>query len=358
MSLSYLEVNQFRNLHRVQLEPDAKLNIITGINASGKTSLLESIFYLSYGRSFRTAYAQEMINHEHDHFRLLAKLNTDRPHQIGIQRFRKEQHIRIDQQDSHRISDLASLLPVIALHPDSHQLISAGPEHRRQFMDWGVFHVEHSFIQEWRNYRKALSQRNAALRHNEPDRSCRIWHHAMAEHAEVIHQLRHRYLDMLRESLAEYAIILFPDNSVTLDYKKGWSEQDSYFDHLESSLTRDKEKGYTLSGPHRGDIVIKVDQQSAQTSISRGQQKKLVALLKLAQLDLFIKTSSKPCTLLYDDLPAELDTANRKILMDSLASMNVQLFVTTIESNSLNTQAWSSGKMFHVEQGVINQLNQ
>ena len=76
MSLTYLEINQFRNLHQVHIEPDDRLNIITGINASGKTSLLESIFYLSYGRSFRTAYAHEMIKHDHDHFRLFTKLGN------------------------------------------------------------------------------------------------------------------------------------------------------------------------------------------------------------------------------------------------------------------------------------------
>ncbi len=359
MSLSFLEIFQFRNLHQVQIEPDANLNIISGLNASGKTTLLETIFYLSYGRSFRTTHAQEMITHNHDHFRLFAKiLGINQQHQIGIQRHRKEQHIRIDQQDTQRISDLATLLPIIALHPDSHQLISGGPEYRRQFMDWGVFHVEHTFLHEWRNYKKALAQRNAALRNNESDRSCRIWHHSMANHAENIHGFRGRYIDLLRQSLEKYAAILFPDNLIHLDYKKGWSEQESYFDFIESSLSRDRDKGYTLSGPHRADLVIKVDQQSAQTAISRGQQKKLVALLKLAQLDLYIKTTSHSCILLYDDLPAELDKTNRKILMDSLADMNVQLFVTSIDPAMLDIGAWSSAKMFHVEHGVVNELNQ
>lgn len=359
MSLRLLEINQFRNLHQVQIEPDANLNIISGINASGKTSLLESIFYLSYGRSFRTSHAQEMINHQYDHFRLFAKLGTqDRPHQIGIQRYRKEQHIRIDQQDTQRIADLATLLPIIALHPDSHQLISAGPEYRRQFIDWGVFHVEHAFLQEWRNFKKALSQRNAALRHQESDRSCRIWHHTMASHAEVIHRQRTDYIQLLKQYLDKYAEILFPGNTITLDYKKGWNEQESYFEHLESSLNRDREKSYTVTGPHRADIVIKVDNQSAQTAISRGQQKKLVALLKLAQLDLYIASSNKACILLYDDLPAELDKSNRKLLMDNLAQMNVQLFVTAIEASTLDLGAWNSAKLFHVEQGVVSQLNQ
>ena len=126
MSLSHLEITSFRNLHHVSIEPDAGLNLITGINAAGKTSLLESIFYLSYGRSFRSSQTRDLITHGEDFFRLLARLNST---SIGVQKSIKQQQARINGEDVKRISDLSALLPVIALHPDSHQLISSGPEH-------------------------------------------------------------------------------------------------------------------------------------------------------------------------------------------------------------------------------------
>lgn len=274
MSLDYLEVTQFRNLHQVEIEPDADINIITGLNAAGKTSLLESIFYLSYGRSFRQGQYKDLIMNDQDYFRLVSRVRQDdQHHTLGIQRSSREQLIRLNQQTVNRLSDLSTLLPVIALHPDSHQLISAGPENRRHFMDWGVFHVEHAFLQIWKNYRKALSQRNAALRGRQDDRLCNLWNQALIENAEKIDQFRSDYLLKLSNTVNSIAQQIFPGSEISLEYKKGWAEETSYQQALEKNLARDRDKGFTQSGPHRSDIRIKLDNQSAQTSISRGQQK-------------------------------------------------------------------------------------
>ena len=151
MGLNSLEILHFRNLDSVCLQPDAHLNLITGLNAAGKTSLLEAIFYLSYGRSFRSSQIKDLLQHEADYFRLICKL--DQPeYQIGLERSLKEQTIRVNRQPVLRISELSSLLPVLVLHPDSHQLISSGPDHRRQFMDWGVFHMEHLCKRSWKSF--------------------------------------------------------------------------------------------------------------------------------------------------------------------------------------------------------------
>ena len=354
MSLYSIEIHHFRNLHHVDIQLDARLNVISGVNAAGKTSLLESLFYLSYGRSFRSSQTRDLINYNEDFFRLVAKIQTSHAESIvGIQKSTKDQIIRVDKQDINRISDLASLLPVVSLHPDSHQLISSGPEFRRQYIDWGVFHVEHSFIQNWKMYRKALSQRNAALRHQQPDKMCMLWDQALVESANLIESSRCKYLSQLNILLEKNADFLFPDNKVSLEYRRGWTEELNYQDYISSTLSRDKDKGYTQAGPHRADIKIKLDGKSAQTSISRGQQKKLVALLKLAQLELFIQSTGRTCVLLYDDLPAELDVLNRSRLMELLSDMNVQLFVSTIELDQLNTSSWNSSKMFHVEHGIV-----
>ncbi|MCW8854760.1 MAG: DNA replication/repair protein RecF [Gammaproteobacteria bacterium] len=356
MSFSYLEVNQFRNLHQVEIEPDAELNIITGLNAAGKTSLLESIFYLSYGRSFRQGQYRDLIMNDQDYFRLISKVNHNQQQSsIGIQRSSKEQLIRVNQQTITRLSDLSFLLPVIALHPDSHQLITAGPENRRHFMDWGVFHVEQSFLQTWKNYRKALSQRNAALRSHQDDKFCNLWNQALIENAEKIDQFRADYLNKLNIKLVDFAQQIFPDSVISLEYKKGWAEDINYQQHLERNLSKDRDKGFTQSGPHRSDIKIRLDNKSAQTAISRGQQKKLVALLRLAQMDLFIEHTDRRCVLIYDDLPAELDTDNRRILMQILSGMKVQLFVTAIEAEQLDYSDYGSAKMFHVEHGSVSQ---
>ena len=356
MSLTRLELENFRNLHSVQLEPDEGLNLITGENAAGKTSLLEAIFYMSYGRSFRSSQVKHLITHDSDYFRLIGQLSEGNT-RVGIQRSKESQLIRVNQKTVSRISELSTLLPVLVLHPDSHQLISSGPEHRRQFMDWGVFHVEHQFLTFWKKYKKALSQRNAALRMSQPDKLCTLWNKELIDSALAIEKLRLNYLDSIQQIATRLADELFPDHDIQLSYRRGWPSDIEYEDYLSANLSKDREKGFTQSGPHRADIKILVDKQPAQSTISRGQQKKLVTLLKIAQLTLFSQNSMNKCVLLYDDLPAELDSVNQNMIMLILSKLNIQLFVTAIDTQQIDCQYWQKHKVFHVEHGQIEDVS-
>ncbi|VAW65851.1 DNA recombination and repair protein RecF [hydrothermal vent metagenome] len=352
MGLSRLEIHQFRNLQSVSLDPHPRLNLITGSNTAGKTSLLESIFYMSYGRSFRTSQAKHLISHEKELFRIISTLD-DETSRIGIERSATEQTIRVNRDPVKRISELSVLLPVLALHPDSHQLISSGPDQRRQYMDWGVFHVEPRFLSSWRQYKKALSQRNASLKQQLSDKLCALWDKELVEHAAVIDSLRIAYLDQIKEIASSLALTLFPSHEIELDYKKGWPSELCYADYLQLNLHKDKEKGFTQSGPHRADIRIRVNGLSAQTSISRGQQKKLVCLLKIAQLSIFSAQSTNRCILLFDDLPAELDADNQSKIMSILSGLDIQCFVTAIQTDQINCEHWDNYKVFHVEHGEV-----
>lgn len=358
MSLQRLEISSFRNLQSATLELDKGLNIITGENAAGKTSLLEAIFYLSYGRSFRNANSRQLIQRDSSCFRLIAQLHDadkDLQQRIGIERHPDKQLIRVNRQPLKRMSELASLLPVLALHPDSHHLISAGPEFRRQFIDWGVFHVEHQFINHWKSYKTALSQRNAALRSAQPVRLCNLWNNELVSSAQQIEHYRLLYLQKLQPVIQALSAQLFPGYVIELVYRRGWPSDIGFDEYLQVNLEKDREKGFTQSGPHRADIRILVNGLVAQTSISRGQQKALVALLKIAQLSVFSQNSDTPCVLLYDDLPAELDQTNQNKIMQILSSLNIQLVISAIEAAQIDCSGWSHYKMFHVEQGEVRQ---
>jgi len=352
MGLKSLEILAFRNLKQVNLKPDKELNVITGCNAAGKTSLLESIFYLSFGRSFRYSQTKDLISYDNDFFRLISELDSSDT-RIGIERRLKDQTIRVNRQAINRLSQLSTLLPVLVLHPDSHQLISSGPDNRRQYMDWGVFHVEHYFINSWKKYKKALSQRNAALRLRQSDKLCALWDIELVEHALQIEKLRNNYINQIIKIVSELSDELFPGHTIKLVHKRGWPEDIGFADYLYNNIDKDKEKGFTQSGPHRADIKITVDGKSAQSSISRGQQKKLVSLLKIAQLSLFSELSDKKCILLFDDLPAELDHDNQIKIMNILSKLNIQLFITAITDDLIDYKTWKSYKVFHVEHGVV-----
>lgn len=357
MGLEHLECLGFRNLQNIHITPTPGLNIIYGENAAGKTSLLEAIFYISYGRSFRSSQNRDLIQYGSDKLQLIAKFtNQGHSYQLGIERSSQQQVIRLNQKNIKTISELSALLPVICLHPDSHHLISAGPENRRQYMDWGVFHVEHGFLHSWRQYKKTLSQRNAALRTQQAMDMCQLWDGALCESAKQIHQARCDYLQNLSPYIQKLAEQLFPKHQVSLDYRQGWPEDISFTEHLNKAILKDREKGFTQYGPHRADIKIKLDGKSAQHSISRGQQKKLLALLKLAQLQYFNESTGQQAVVLFDDLPAELDEDNRKLILNLLSRLDVQLFVTSVQKEQIPTSGWRSSAMFHVEQGCVTQL--
>jgi len=355
MRLKQLQIKDFRNLENTQLTPTQGVNLIVGDNASGKTSLLESIYYLSHVRSFRTQYVTDLIRRQCQYLQLVANIETTDQLIIpfGIRRSKNKSEIRVNKQPVKRVSDIAAQFPVLAIHPDSYKLITGSPSQRRQYLDWGVFHVEHGFFQAWKRFRKALQQRNAALKSKQKFDVCQLWNTEIHKTAHYIDKLRQQYFNKLKPYLEKLTQQFFPEETVSIEYKRGWPSDIELIQLLEDGLQKERLKGYTYYGPHRADIAIKVNGQSAQTCISRGQQKTLVALMRLAQAMQFTEETKKSCVLLYDDLAAELDSSHRIQILSVLSSMKIQLFLTAIEVQQIDLSSWTDKKVFHVEHGII-----
>ena len=358
MRLSQLQILNFRNLKKAKLTPVNGVNLILGDNASGKTSLLEAIYYLSHVRSFRTQYVADLILRQSPYLQLVANIQNESEQNIplGIRRSRNKSEIRVNKQPIKRVSDIAAQFPVLAIHPDSYKLITGSPSERRQYLDWGVFHVEHGFFKSWQRFKKALQQRNAALKSKQRFDMCQLWNAEISNTANYIDQLRNQYFDKLKPYLNQLTKQFFINDVVAIDYKRGWPADKNLIDLMDENLQKERMKGYTHYGPHRAEITIKVNGQSAQTCISRGQQKTLVALMRLAQAMQFSEATSKPCVLLYDDLAAELDANHRKLILEVLSKMNIQLFLTAIEETQIDLSAWETKKKFHVEHGQLKDL--
>jgi DNA replication and repair protein RecF len=355
MQLQQLHIRNFRNLENTQLIPVQGVNLIIGNNASGKTSLLEAIYYLSHVRSFRTQHISDLILRQKPYLQLVASIESADRNIIpfGIRRSRNKSEIRVNRQPVKRVSDIAAQFPVLAIHPDSYKLITSGAANRRQYLDWGVFHVEHAFFKAWQRFKKALQQRNAALKTKQKLDVCQLWNKEICTTANYIDQLRQQYIDNLTPYLKTLNDTFFKNDSVDIEYKRGWGSDAELSDLLNDNLYKDRLKGYTAYGPQRAELSIKVNGQSAQTCISRGQQKTLVALMRLAQAQHFTEVTGKTCVLLYDDLAAELDKDHRGLILNVLSEMNIQLFLTAIEENQIDLSAWKIKKMFHVEHGQL-----
>ena len=158
MKISSLQIENLRNLALVSLKPHPGLNFIGGENGAGKTSILESLFVLSRGRSFRTSTTGDLVGPNDAYFRVVAEAVSDegKKDRLGLERSGKHWRARKNLTDLTKISQLTRSLPVTLMEPNSHQLVSGPPEFRRKFLDWGVFHVEHGFIEVWSRYSRAL----------------------------------------------------------------------------------------------------------------------------------------------------------------------------------------------------------
>lgn len=355
MALSSLQIEQFRCFESEHPEFSPGTNLIVGENAAGKTSLLEAIFVLGRGRSFRTHKTRTAIRHEASAFRLVGRVVDvrDRRVVVGMERSREGTVLRIGGQEAKSVSHAAALLPVVVLDSGVHQLVAGEPEVRRRFVDWGVFHVEHRFLEAWKRYRRAVSQRNELLRTRGDARMLTPWDREVSESGETVDRYRGEYLAGFLEAAERVASEALGGRKVRLEFRKGWRGKETLAAALARMEESDRRLGFTQAGPHRAELKMLIDGQPASEVVSRGQQKMLASYLMLEQArDFHDRTGRRPAVLV-DDLPAELDAGNREKLIGLLPGTGGQLFVTAIEPESLTGSALSPDAMFHVEHGRI-----
>ncbi len=351
MSLRGLHIEHFRNLRNVDISPSPSINLITGDNAAGKTSLLEAIYCLSTARSFRGTSIDQLISHESDGFLLrgLIECGGNDPRPIVVRRLGGHTELRVDAQEVRSLSAVSTLLPVQVLNTESQRLLTDGPETRRALLNWGVFHVEPGFGDVWRHYRRALRQRNAALRTGLL-REAAAWEPQLADLGDKIDRLRHSYVDRLIPVWKQLAAAWLPTESLTWRYTRGWTHERSLETILSDRRDQELDLGYTLSGPHRADLRLLAHGRDAHHSLSRGQQKLAVIALRLAQMQVLRSGVGRTPTLLVDDLPAELDQTHRAAVLNALFENGAQLFLTAIQRSDLNRLP-DATRVFHVEQG-------
>ena len=364
MFLEKLQVHNVRAIKSADLHLSPGINLITGNNGSGKTSFLESIYLLGVGRSFRSNQVKSIINSGADSLTVFGQLSKPRADTLGLSRDKAgKSKVRINNIDQNKLSSLARYLPVLVITPDSYQLLNAGPQHRRQFLDLSVFHVEPTFSSHWQRYNRVLKQRNAQIKGCDDYSKLAIWDKEYAELAEKLNRARKTEFLQLKQHLEEIQGIFLPQYKVQYTYCSGWNDESkkTLQQQLENSFDLDKRYGYSTIGAHKADIKIVVDNNVAQEVLSRGEQKMLVNAMHLAQAKRLAQDLDKNCLLLVDDLPSEIDSEKQKIMLTELSNLpNVQLFITAISARDLSDESFNQQampiKVFHVEQGNIKSI--
>jgi DNA replication and repair protein RecF len=273
-----------------------------------------------------------------------------------MERDRGRYRIHLEGRVVHRLSDLAGRFPVQILSGDTATILTGGPAYRRQSLDWALFHVEHTYRSLWQRYTRILRQRNAALKVRAPAAQVAVWDGELAAAAMRLDRRRHGYISELEPYVRSELEFLLPGRSLALRYYSGWTHDAAFESVLKKNLQNDQARGHTQYGPHRADFAVLVDGRPVQACCSRGQQKTLILAFLLGQAKLQ-QAVNAPCgAFLLDDLGSELDADHQLRILASLREIGTQVFVTAIDSHSLDFAAWPAGKRFHVEHGAVREM--
>lgn len=351
MTLLSFSGTDFRCLESVTLEPGPGYNLVYGSNASGKTSLLEAIAYLGRGKSFRGASAGQLLRHGSRDFLLRGRVQDgDRLSSLGVRNGSGGLEISVDGDRRCGAAALAAVLPLQIVDPDVHDLVAAGPEGRRRYLDWMAFHVEHGYLALWRDFRRALRQRNTVLREDTETATLAGWDREFEELALRVDEVRTRVLETAREALENTGRRLLGE-PVAFEYQRGWPADRSLAAALQANRQRDRQLGSTQSGPQRADIRLSSDERQARKRVSRGQQKLLACTLILSAAAVVQAHLGRPLLLLLDDPAAELDRHSLSRLMAEVSALGCQVIATALHAD--DTLFPEPPTLFHVEQGVL-----
>jgi len=345
-----MQVTDFRCLHQAEIDFDPEFTLISGPNASGKTSLLEAIYFLGRGRSFRTRRLERLIRSGTERLIIFGELDiAGRRMTLGVEGSVRGIRAKLGGERAASLAELAAAFPVQIIDPEVHRLIEEGPGRRRRFLDWGVFHVEPNFIGYWQKYYQALRQRNAALKAQQPRSMVCAWDADLVRYGELVSEARRRYVTQLEiraKRLAKDLLAL----DLSLAYRSGWGYR-SLREALDQIWVQDQQFGVTQIGPQRAELTIRLEGFAAKDRISRGQQKLLAAILLISQIKLFPLESPIRPTLLLDDPAAELDEERLAGLIHEIRAQSVQLIVTTLHAEFAAFGA--PRRRFHMDRGSV-----
>lgn len=394
-----LQISHLRNLTQITLN-SAACNVIIGANGSGKTSLLEAIFLLSRGKSFRHHQPKRYIQHHQNSVTVHAKINDGST--LAIQKQADATTVlRLNQTTVYNQSILTEQLPTLLIDPSTMDMLEQGSASRRQLLDWLVFHMKQGFHPQWIAYQRLLRQRNSLLKKTRHLTQVQLaelksWDKGLSNHAALIHHYRERIFTEWQPYFAQSIAQLLPSyaDQLSLSYNAGYDTSIALDVQLNERLEQDLQLGYTRIGNHRADIhvhwrsndtvksnkmqttttasptsendvnkTLPILKEQAANVLSRGEKKLLITALRLSQLPLLLneersndhfKPQNTPVVLL-DDITAELDDRAINILLSTLCQLPCQVFMTSLtdEIVPLVQELWSEPTMFHVKHGQI-----
>ena len=360
MHVTRLDIRDFRRFNDVSLAPAPGLNLLVGDNGAGKTSVIEALHLLAYGRSFRGRVRDGLVRSGASALEVFAEWTepggtSARVRRAGLRHAGSEWTGRLDGEAVAQLGELCAALAVVTFEPGSHDLIHGSSDTRRRFVDWGLFHVEPAFLAPWRRYARALKQRNVLLKQRHDGYQLDAWDQELAQTGEALTEQRQAYLDQLLPHAAAIAAELAPAlGEVRLAYAPGWRRDDMPLaDALLLARDRDLQAGHTSVGPHRGDWRLVFDAIPGRDALSRGQAKLAALIVLLAQAELHRAVTGQSPLFCLDDLASELDRPHQRRVLQRLSASGSQVFVSGTDLPSAVEELGLEHRLFHVEHGAL-----
>lgn len=367
MHLSSLSLINFKNYSEATLQFNKSVNCFTGNNGSGKTNLLDAIYYLGLTKSYFNNIDSQLIKYDEQMFVVQGDFSNGELEEkifCGLKQNQKKQFKR-NQKDYQRLSDHIGLLPVVMISPVDHSLITEGSEERRKFIDSIISQTDKGYLEDLISYNKLLTHRNALLKQLSKENTndfttLEIWNEQLAPVGERIFTKRKTFLEEFIPVFNHYYNFLSSNKeSVGITYLSHLHEA-KMLTLLAENIRKDLILEYTTKGIHKDDLDFSIESHSVKKVGSQGQQKTFLIALKLAQFDFLSNSKHNKPILLLDDIFDKLDDSRVTKLMELVSKETFgQIFITDTHSERLReifNNIHVTIKLFNVVNGNVEEV--
>lgn len=335
--LKSITLKNYRNYRSQSIVFHPRFNTIHGNNAEGKTNLVEAIYLLCNFRPFKQIKNEEMINFEVESAAVKGEIEADNGlNEVHITIKKDGRHTRLNGKIVYSISKYLGMFKVVLFLPSDIEIVKGSMQTRRKYLDSVISTIDSSYLENLRDYHKALSQRNFLLSSKKPvsQVSFEIWDEKIAEYGAEVVKKRLEIIDIFNQKLEEvYKAGKESDRYVKINYRFSFSEnrglEAGIIESLNKKFAHDKRRGHTTIGPHRDTINLDINGMDASRFASQGQSKNLVLALKASEIKIISELTGVNPILLLDDITSELDMKRKNFLFNILLDFKGQIFVTS-----------------------------
>lgn len=326
MKITKLCLNNFRNYTNTTVEFDDGVNFVVGKNAQGKTNLLESLYLMSVGKSPKNSKEKQLIKFEQDKAKIEVDFKTNAGNKTITMFLDKanKKAIKINSLNILKLTELVGILSVVYFSPDEMKLIKEVPEDRRNFLDVSISQFDKPYLYNLLRYDKVLKQRNAILKSLNSNQTkieqLKLFTPQLIDIAEKIIEKRIEFIEKLKFFAKNIHKLITINESLDISYsyqkQENLSIKQDLQNQFDKALNKELELGYTCVGPHRDDMIFKINNLDCRQFASQGQQRTVALVVKLSLMEVIKQEIGEYPVLLLDDVLSELDDDRQNRLLN------------------------------------------